>query len=193
LLHFLEIFTVQMEHLGNILNKYLEGDNQSVADLYNRLKVRLLLLSYNYCRDKEICQDIVQDVFEKMLGIPVEKRCEYFGNTTNNIEAYIIAIVKNRCLDVSKLKNNREKILQAIRYKANGISENQAQERFLKDGLIEMLHKLQPREQEIIQLHLDGYSNQEISVQLNISYNTVKNNIYEAKQKLKKMWDLFMN
>jgi RNA polymerase sigma-70 factor (ECF subfamily) len=182
-----------MDHLSNIFKRYLDGDNQSVADLYSKMKYHLLLLSYNYCRDKEICQDIVQDVFEKMLMIPVDKRCEYFGNTTNNIEAYITVIVKNRCLDFYKSKNNREKILKAIRYKLNDVSENKAQERFLKDGLIEMLHRLQPREQEIIRLHLDGYSNEEISVQLHISYNTVKNNIYEAKQKLKKMWDLFMN
>ena len=56
-----------------------------------------------------------------------------------------------------------------------------------------MLNSLQPREKEILKLHLEGYSNDEIAKYLGISYNSVKNNIYEAKKKLKELWSIFMN
>ena len=175
------------------MKRYIDGDNEAVAELYSCLKSRLLLSSYYYCRDKDLSQDVVQDVFEKMLLIPIGKRHDYFGSSFDNIEAYLAVIIKNKCFDFKKVKSNREKIIFTIRFKLNGITENNSQERFCKDFLIEMLHNLQPKEQEIIQLHLDGYSNEEIAARLNITYNTVKNNIYEAKKKLKKMWHLFMN
>ncbi len=60
----------------------------------------------------------------------------------------------------------------------------------MKDEL--MLAKLEPREKEIIQLHINGFSNDEISDKLNLKYNTVKNNIYEAKLKLRCIWKCAM-
>ncbi len=182
-----------MADLQIILKKYLTGDNQAVAELYSCLKDRLLLIAYNYSRDKEISRDIVQDIIEKMIRLHVEKRLEYFGSSGSNIEAYLSVAIKNKCKDLYKVKSNRENIIHSIRHLFTNIAENDSQDNFCKDGLKEMLNNLQPREQEIIQLHLDGYSNEEIAANLNITYNTVNNNIYESKKKLKKIWNLFMN
>lgn len=178
---------------STILHNYIKGDNQAVAELYSCLKDRLLLIAYNYTRDKEISRDMVQDLFEKMILLPVKKRSEYFGNAESSIEAYLSVAIKNKCKDFYKTKSNREKIIQSIRPLFVIRTENNAQQRFCEDGLKEMLNQLQPREQEIIRLHLDGFNNEEIAAQLNITYNTVKNNIYESKKKLKKLWNLFMN
>ena len=182
-----------MNDLSSILNSYIQGDNQAVAELYTRLKERLLLLAYNYCRNKEMSQDMVQDLFEKMMSLPVEKRNDYFGRLDTNIEAYLSVAIKNKCLDAKKINNNREKILYSVRYLFNPTIKNSSLEKFCQDGLKVMLGKLQPREQEIIKFHLDGYSNDEIADRLNLTYNTVKNNIYESKKKLKNLWELFMH
>ena len=182
-----------MNDLPGILKSYIQGDNQAVAELYTRLKDRLLLLAYNYCRNKEMSQDMVQDLFEKMMSLPVKKRNDYFGRLDTNIEAYLSVAIKNKCLDAKKINNNREKILYSVRYLFNPTIKNSSLEKFCHDGLKVMLGKLQPREKEIIQLHLDGYSNDEIADRLNLTYNTVKNNIYESKKKLKNLWELFMH
>ncbi|GAA3960299.1 RNA polymerase sigma factor [Mucilaginibacter dorajii] len=181
-----------MKDLHVLVNEYLKGDNYAVAELYGRFKNRLLLLAYNYCQDKEMSRDIVQDVFEKLLLLPLEKRIQYFGKIGANIEAYLCVIVKNKCIDSQRITNSREKILYNIRYPFEASIKNTSMERFCMDGLKEMLTNLQPREQQIIQLHIDGYKNEEIASRLNITYNTVKNNIYEAKKKLKTLWNLFM-
>jgi len=181
-----------MSNLSGIVNNYINGDNQAVAELYANLKDQLLLVAYNFCRDKEISCDVVQGIFEKMILLPVKKRSEYFGNSDGNIAAYLSVAVKNKCIDVQKIKVNREKIIYSIRHLFTSKVENSSVDRFCQDGLREMLKNLQPREQEIISLHLEGYTNDEIAVQLNITYNTVKNNIYEAKKKLKTLWNLFM-
>ena len=177
----------------SIIQRYIDGDNQAVAELYTCLKDRFLLLAYNITRNKEASRDTVQDVFEKMMSLPVEKRKECFGEENTNIEAWLYVAVKNKCLDMQRIKTSREKIILSVRHLFNTNTNNHSQERFCQDGLREMLKQLQPKEQEIILLHLDGYTNEEISTRLNITYNTVKNNIYESRKKMKKLWDLFMN
>ena len=176
-----------------ILNNYIKGDNQAIEDIYYELKDRLLLIAYNYNRDKDICKDIVQDVFEKLFHLPIEKRCRYFGESHTSLIAYLSIFIKNKSIDIRKTRTNRERIIQSIRHTFNTESENSSLEKFIYDALKEMLNSLQPREKEILQLHLEGYSNDEIAKNLDISYNSVKNNIYEAKKKLKELWSIFMN
>jgi DNA-directed RNA polymerase specialized sigma24 family protein len=41
-------------------------------------------------------------------------------------------------------------------------------------------------------MHIEGYRNEEIAETLRITYNTVKNNIYEGRQRLRRIWRIFM-
>ena len=114
-----------MADLQIISKYYLTGDNQAVAELYSCLKDRLLLIAYNYSRDKEISRDIVQDIFEKMIRLHVEKRIEYFGSSGSNIEAYLSVAIKNKCKDLYKVKSNRENIIHSIRHLFTNKAENE--------------------------------------------------------------------
>jgi RNA polymerase sigma factor (sigma-70 family) len=178
--------------LANMVQRYVDGDNEALADLYLHISKRLLLLAYSKCHDQELSRDVVHDVFERMLQLPVAKRRAYFGDMQGNIEAYLYVAVKNKCADAVKVATNRENILNSIRSLFTDRTTNQSLEKFSRDGLMEMLNNLQPKEQQIIRLHLDGYSNEEIAASLQITYSTVKNNIYEAKKKLRRLWRLFM-
>ena len=177
----------------DILNNYINGDNQAIEEIYFELKNRLLLIAYNYSRDKNVSKDIVHDVFEKLFHLTIENRKKYFSDSHNSLIAYLTIFIKNKCIDLKKTRTNRERIIQSIRHTFNTESENSSLEKFIYDALKEMLNSLQPREKEILKLHLEGYSNDEIAKYLGISYNSVKNNIYEAKKKLKELWSIFMN
>jgi hypothetical protein len=52
------------------------------------------------------------------------------------------------------------------------------------------LKHLSPKEAEVFKLHLDGFSNDEIKEKLGVSYATVKNQLYDAKKKLRKIWEI---
>ena len=60
------------------------------------------------------------------------------------------------------------------------------------EAIKHLLNNLPNREREMIELHLQGYKNEEIATQLNISYNTVRNTLHSAKQRIKKLWQVFM-
>jgi RNA polymerase sigma-70 factor (ECF subfamily) len=64
--------------------------------------------------------------------------------------------------------------------------------RFEEEAIKQLIDYLSNREKEILQLHLQGFKNDEIATQLNISYNTVRNTLHNAKQRVKKLWQLFM-
>ena len=175
-----------------MVQRYVNGDNNALSDLYMHTRQRLLLLAYSKTHDRELSRDLVHDVFERMLQLPVSKRQAYFGGVNGNIEAWLYVAVKNKCADYKKVQSNREKIFSSIRISFGERVFNEAQEAFFRDGLAAMMSSLQPKEQQIIQLHLSGYNNEEIAQSLGITYNTVKNNIYEAKKKMRQLWRLFM-
>ena len=182
-----------MADTDKYIQAYIEGRNEALGDIYVSLSKQLLLFAYYHCRDKELSRDILQDVFEKMASIPVEQRKEYFQPAERNLVGWLHLVIRNKCIDHFRVHSNREKILTGIRYLFNGQTENDSLDHFLQDGFGQLLDRLQPREQEIVRLHLAGYNNEEIAVKLNISYNTVKNNIYESKLKLRKLWQYWMN
>jgi RNA polymerase sigma factor (sigma-70 family) len=175
-----------------ILELYLTGNNDALNELYFLLKSKMLLTAYYYTNDKQLSQDITHDIFEKLLQLDIEARNLYFGAEKSDMEAWIHVAVKHKALDTVKIKTNREKLLYSVRSSIESFCSNESLIGFTKDGFEQMMKKLEPRESEIIRLHLNGYSNDEISQELQLSYATVKNNIYEARKKIKLLWSHFI-
>jgi RNA polymerase sigma factor (sigma-70 family) len=95
-------------------------------------------------------------------------------------------------MDHQKIKANRERIDVSVRLIYRQDTLNIAFDKLSSDELVRMLDLLQPRQREILHLHIIGYRNEEIAEKLGITYNTVKNNIYEARLRLRKLWAVFM-
>jgi len=171
---------------------YLSGDPSAAAAIYSVMQQKLLLIAYHYCRNRESSQDIVQDVFEKLVGLTLERRNEYFGTEDGNIEAWLYVAVRHKAMDHQKIKANRERIDVSVRLIYRQDTLNIAFDKLSSDELVRMLDLLQPRQREILHLHIIGYRNEEIAEKLGITYNTVKNNIYEARLRLRKLWAVFM-
>jgi RNA polymerase sigma-70 factor (ECF subfamily) len=178
--------------MNQLTAKYLSGDPSATSEIYRNLQPKLLLTAYFYCRSKETARDIVHDVFEKLIRLPLEKRAEYFDSSDGNIEAWLYVAVRHKAMDHRKISVNREKIDLSIRFVSKSDTVNNAFERISKADLLRMLEHLQPRQKEILNLHISGYKNEEIAEKLDLTYNTVKNNIYEARQRLRKLWTVFM-
>lgn len=181
-----------MDQWSDEIKQYIKGSNEALGDLYAILKPKLLLVAYAHCRSLEKSNDVVHDVFTKLLSLNTKQREQLFSIIEKSLESYLKVAVRNRTLDIIRVERNREKIIIAIRHIFDSSTENEAQSRFYKDSLGLLLNDLPAREKEIIELHIKGYDNEEISIKLNISYNTVKNNIYEVRIKLRKVWDHLM-
>jgi RNA polymerase sigma-70 factor (ECF subfamily) len=172
--------------------EYALGKNDLMTMLYSQYKLPLLMVAYKYLRCEKSSEDIVADTFEKLIVMSTKDRQQLIETLKINPIAYLSIIVKNKSLDALRKTKNRYRILDSVKQLVTTEVDNEAYVKFLDEGLELMLAKLEPREKEIIQLHINGFSNDEISEKLNLKYNTVKNNIYEAKLKLRCIWKCAM-
>jgi RNA polymerase sigma factor (sigma-70 family) len=174
------------------LERYISGDPDALTPLYLQHRPRLLLLAYGACRNREVARDAVQDVFEKLCRLTMQQRRDYFGTDRSTLEAWLRVAVWNRVNDILKVSAAREKKNEANRYRMAVNSENGVIHRLSEDAYTALMGRLQCRQREVMTLHVMGYRNEEIAGMLHLTYNTVKNNIYEARQQLKRHWRDYM-
>jgi RNA polymerase sigma-70 factor (ECF subfamily) len=171
---------------------YINGHDESLGELYKHYYSSLIMIAYKYTQNTEKSKDLIGYVFEKLLCIETKKRSTIFLHPAKGLYPLLISIIKNKALDDIKQHKVRQEIKKQIVSLTNLISTNSIFSRFEEDAIKQLLYNLPKREQEILQLHLQGFKNEEIANQLNISYNTVRNTLHSAKQRVKKLWQLFM-
>jgi RNA polymerase sigma-70 factor (ECF subfamily) len=183
------IFRMQMDELTH---RYIHGDPKALSDLYATLQSSLRLVAYHHCRDKETAKDLVQDIFEKLSGLDLETRASWFGREGSNLQAWLHVAVRHKAMDDVKIRGNRGKILESVRYASVDRESVVVHDGLSREGLLKMFECLQPRQREVMAMHIEGYKNEEIAESLRITYNTVKNNLYEGRQRLRRLWRIFM-
>lgn len=155
----------------------------SASSIFKQHSAELLITAFYILKDMEDAQDAVSSCFEKLLRNQI-----ILDRNEDEIKAWLKTVVKNHCLDYLKTKNNRQKIMNLLNFEYH--TNSNWYEKVEKDNLHRMLKLLSNKEAEVFDLHLKGYSNDEIAAQLNVSYATIKNQLYDAKKKLRKIWEI---
>ena len=150
----------------------------------------LCLYALHYLGDVEAAEDVVQESFVKLW----EKQQQ--GSEVSNTRAYLYMTVRNRCLDLLKAKGLPTESLKP--YDTYGIiDENEAEERSQTEARIwTALDSLPEKCREIFILcKRDGLKYEEIAQELNLSVNTVRNQISKAlsilRDGVKKVFSFF--
>ena len=161
-----------------LLEKLKGGDEQAFNELYNSYRIPAIRFCNSILKDTEESENIVQEVFVKIWN-----KKETINPELNFI-SYLFTIIKNRVFDhLKEVKKNvflKEKYWEKVlEYQA--IDNEIKEERFVK--LNDAVDGLSKKRKEIIKLNYEeGKSYEEIANQLNISKNTVKNQLVKAKQ-----------
>ena len=123
--------------------------------------------------DKEEVENAIQDLFLYIL----QRR-----NTikkVENVKAYLITSYKHRVFKILKSKSISLESLE-LQLKI------EPQDNIWEDLLKKIIRKLTPREREIVELkYYQNYRNREIASYLNIEYQTVRNILHHAIQKMR--------
>mgnify|MGYP001385438024 CR=1 FL=1 len=167
---------------------YKEGDNSFLKLVFDQYYQLLLLVAYKYFNDCEDAKDVVSNVLQKLLTLSVAQRKQYLPEQPDRFIFYLKAMIIHKCLDQIKTNNIHNRIIHDNEiFKENNLW-NEAEE-FIENGTMNHLKKcLTLAELKIIEFHLNGYKNEEISKELNLSYNTIRNTISTAKNKLRAMY-----
>lgn len=149
---------------------------------------RLTKLSYNYIKDWNLAEDIVQEVF-----ITCFKEFEKI-DSIESFKAWIYRITINKCKDVLKSSIFKRVIVNSNFFTFKKSAEltpemmilKRSEEEFLSTSVLELPIKFR----EVITLYYyEELSIEEISEILKINQNTIKTRLNRARKKLKALME----
>ena len=144
----------------------------------------LVLFGSNYVNnDQDVSEDIVQDVFLKLLQKNI-----YFKNIIS-LKAYLYRSVKNACLNYNKHKKVKE--LYADGEKSAFQTESDFLDQIIKEEvffhLVKAVECLPNRCKNVFELTMEGFKNAEIATQMKISVETVKSQKKRGRKILREL------
>jgi RNA polymerase sigma-70 factor (ECF subfamily) len=162
---------------------YVDSIQDNFDQVYVCYFTRLHRFAKEYVMSDEDAENIVQDVFMMLW----EKR--QVLNVQISLTAYLFSLVKNKCIDYLRHKVIAEEYKQELNAKLSSLEEinrafssDEDIERFINEAI----NKLPKRCREIfIMSRVEGKKYQEIADELNISVNTVENQMSIALKKLR--------
>ena len=168
---------------------------KEVFDSHFRLYYQALCyFAYHYLKEQEGAEDIVQEVFIKLLD-----GTECFDNE-EHLKHFLYKAVRNSCLNHIKLMGIRSGILEGIQKNApddeNNFFENVVRAEIYQE-IMQAIQELPTECGRVFKLaYVDGFNNDEIATQLSISVNTVKAQKNKAKiqlrEKLKGLYPILL-
>lgn len=146
-------------------------EKEKISILVEKYSNMVMRIAYQNCFNKSDSEDIVQEVFIRLLKNIHKLEEDY-------IKAWIIRVTINICKDYNK----------NFWYKKTEPLDNIEIEYFDKDEIevFKVISKLKPIYRNIIYLYYyEGYKINEIAKILNLNENTVSSNLSRARKKLK--------
>lgn len=159
-----------------------EGSSVAAKLLDQLYRPRLTRFCLGYLGQWDEAEDVVQDVFYKVLAT---------STIPENFRAWIYEICRNRCLDVLRGKNHKldDQSLPASSYVAAQLTGSLTKlvKGEKRSHLMKRLTTLPIEQREVLLLrYTEGLSRTEISEVLAIPENLVKHRIYNGLEKLRK-------
>lgn len=146
------------------------------------LQEKLFRIALCLTRDRERAKDLLQDTYLRTL----ENRDKY--RTDENLPGWVSRIMSNIFIsDCRQIARTQEHICVSTDLELSNIHDYD----FIADHnsleLTNAIEKLSPKKQTVIKLFLAGFKYEEIAERENIPIGTVKSQIHQAKEELKKL------
>lgn len=176
-----DIHKMNDDQLINLLKK---DDQRAFTEIYNRYAINLADFAISKLNHVEDTQDIVHDLFIKLW----EERQSLV--ITSNLKTYLFTLVRYRIIDKIRRNITRREYNTTVQSLAQHFehgSDQHLEAKELNILLQDSLKKMPPRVQEIY--HLSRHQHRsiaEIAKLLNLSTQTVKNQLSTALKHLKK-------
>jgi RNA polymerase sigma-70 factor (ECF subfamily) len=181
----------QKENIKIIKQKEIDfcfGDNDAFAFLFQLWQTELFFYVFSFLKDEKETEDVLYDCFEKIIRTDIEYRSVKFIQNEIQIKAFLKLTLKNKALDVLKVKKNRSRIILFVDSFISKFSFNESIFNENKEFLLQLLKPLNERDKEILLMHIQGYSLQEIGCKYFLSKKTVSNIISSSKKEIRLRW-----
>lgn len=171
--------------MKKVADDFLKGLNKKDYDsfhwLYTNYYRSLVVYAITFVEQKEIAEDLIQDLFINLWESNIEIRSEI------SLKAFLYNSTKNRCLNYLKhigIENKYAEKVQLSPEESTNLDSQIEEEEIYRQLFLE-IEKLPPRCREIFEMNLSGKRNNEIAEILKISIETVKTQKKKAIRILK--------
>lgn len=163
--------SLSMEHDNFRLMQMSKGNKNAFTFLFRKYYKDLVIFAGNYLANKEICEDVVQNVFLRLWENREKIRIE------NSLKSFLLKTVQNACLD--ELRHNKiiekyETYTQKFASTDDLNTSDYIMYSDLHDKLTDALEKIPPTYREAFEMNrFEGLKYREIAEKLNVSERTV--------------------
>jgi RNA polymerase sigma-70 factor (ECF subfamily) len=163
---------------SDLVYRLAHDDRQAFEILYQQYFLSVFRFANRFVNDRAAAEDITTESFVKLWN----KRNDFDVN--EKLKSFLFVATKNACLNYlrgeKRLAHNQQQLEAALALETeNNFAQHPVTENVYQ-YLYEEIEKLPPKMKTILQLHLQGLSNDEISAQMNIAEKTVRNLKVEA-------------
>lgn len=160
-------------------------DQQAFSYLYDNYSAALNGIIYRLVENRELAEDILQEAFVKIWN-----NFSSYDMGKGRLFTWMLNITRNLTIDTLRSKGYKKqaKISSDENSVSNFTDDSRIAERFDAMGLRKQLANLKPEQRSIIDLaYFHGYTQDEISKEMNIPLGTVKTRMRSAIIELRKM------
>ncbi|MFN0204460.1 MAG: RNA polymerase sigma factor [Bacteroidia bacterium] len=164
----------------------LKSKNKEVIEiLYDRYGGALLGVAEKIMKSEALGEDVLQEAFVKIW-----LNAESYDSSKGRLFTWMLNITRNLAIDKLKSKHYKQSLQTDSAEAAMNVSENNDSDSILGEegiGLQEVLNQLKPDQRQLIELmYFSGYTQAEISEELNMPLGTVKTKMRAAMLVLRK-------
>jgi len=160
------------------------GNQQAFTEIYDRYAATLAGFAGSKLYNLDDAKDILHDLFVKLW----ENRGQIHINS--DLQSYLFGMVRHRIVDKIRKNITREEyasMLQSLTTANQYSVDKQVEAKELRQTIENSMLQLPARVKEIFKLSREeGLSNREIAEKLNLSEQTIKNQISAALKHLRK-------
>jgi len=172
--------TIKIETLVEQLQN---GEERALAEIYDMYSGALYGLILKIVHDDALAQDILQDCF-----VNIWRKAQTYSAGKGSFFTWMLNICRNKSIDelrkIERDRSGKNQLTDSSVYMTNGLDTN-----VNTIGLKDILKKLPEEQQLIIEyLYFKGYTQQEVSDELDIPLGTVKT---RARNALKELQNYF--
>ena len=166
-----------------LISRIKEGDESAFRIVFDLYSSKLYAFSYRFLKEKEPCQEVVQEVFLNLWINRAKLDTQY------PIAPYLYTITRRLTLNVLRHVATSQSAMDKMWLNVKKVSNETEEEVFLEDlsRFTEQVLSKMPKQQQLIfrMSRHQELSYDEIAEELNISRNTVKNHLVAALKTLR--------